>query len=48
MTAGPGANVGTEEVEVETSEGVRITMTLKPLDPGWTVEGSTWCASNPS
>jgi len=46
ITAGPGGNVGSETVDVENSDGFRITMTLKPLDPGWTVESSTWCAPN--
>jgi hypothetical protein len=46
IAAGPGGNVGTEKAEVETSQGVLVTMTLKPLDPGWTVGGSSWCAPN--
>lgn len=35
---------GTEEIVVPTSGGVDVTMTLAPLDPGWGVERSEWCA----
>jgi hypothetical protein len=42
--AGPGGNVGTERVTIESSDGTQVTMTLSPLDPGWAVESSTWCA----
>ena len=48
IAAGPGGNAGTERVDVENSDGFRITMTLKPLEPGWAVEGSSWCATNAS
>ena len=44
IAAGPGGNVGTEKTEVETSQGVVVTMTLEPMDPGWAVGGSSWCA----
>jgi hypothetical protein len=44
IAAGPGGNVGTEATEVETSEGVLVTMTLEPMDPGWAVGRSSWCA----
>lgn len=46
VAAGPGGNVGTELVKIETEDGTEVTMTLKPLDPGWAVEGSAWCAPN--
>jgi hypothetical protein len=43
--AGPGGNVGwSERVTIESSDGTPVTMTLSPLDPGWAVESSTWCA----
>ena len=44
IAAGPGGDIGTEKADVETSEGVVVTMTLEPLDPGWTVGRSSWCA----
>ena len=44
VAAGPGGNVGTELVKIETDDGTEVTMTLAPLDPGWAVEGSSWCA----
>ena len=34
---------GREAVSVSTSEGIDIEMTLAPLDPGWAVDGSSWC-----
>jgi hypothetical protein len=43
VAAGPGGSVGTELVKVETENGIEVTMTLAPLDPGWAVEGSSWC-----
>ena len=43
VAAGPGGSVGTELVKVETENGIEVTMTLVPLDPGWAVEGSSWC-----
>lgn len=46
VAAGPGTNVGTELVKIETEDSIEIRMTLAPLDPGWAVEGSTWCAPN--
>jgi hypothetical protein len=46
IAGGSGGNVGTEGVVVETSEGGVVTMTLTPLDPGWAVEVSSWCAPN--
>ena len=39
-TAGEG---GAETIEVTTTDGVVVTMTLVPLDPGWGIERSTWC-----
>jgi hypothetical protein len=39
----PGSNGG-EMVEVETADGVIVTMTLVAQNPGWRVERSTWCA----
>jgi hypothetical protein len=47
IASSPGGSPGTEEVEIQTSEGSPFTMTLAPLDPGWTVERSSWCAPNP-
>jgi hypothetical protein len=44
--AGSAGNVGDGTVVVETSEGVRVSMTLTPLNPGWAVEASSWCAPN--
>jgi hypothetical protein len=44
IAAGPGGDVGTEETEVETSQGVIVSMSLEPMDPGWTVGRSSWCA----
>lgn len=44
VAAGPGGNVGTELVKVEAEGGIEVTLTLAPLDPGWAVEGSSWCA----
>jgi hypothetical protein len=43
VAAGPGGSVGTELVKVEMENGIEVTMTLAPLDPGWAVEGSSWC-----
>jgi hypothetical protein len=34
---------GHEAVSVRTSEGFDVEMTLTPLDPGWAVDGSSWC-----
>lgn len=48
VAAGPGGDVGTELVKVEAEDGTVVTMTLTPLDPGWAVEGSSWCAPNPA
>jgi hypothetical protein len=48
VAAGPGGGVGTELVKVETENGVEVTMTLAPLDPGWAVEGSSWCVPDAS
>jgi hypothetical protein len=42
--AGPGEIAGTEVVTIEMENGASATMTLAPLDPGWGVERSTWCA----
>jgi hypothetical protein len=39
----PGSNGG-EGVEVETDDGVIVTMSLVAQNPGWLVERSTWCA----
>ena len=39
----PGPNPGTERVVVDTDEFGEVTMILAPLDPGWTVERSSWC-----
>jgi hypothetical protein len=44
VAAGPGGEAGTELVEVRTEEGSVVSMTLAPLDPGWAVETSSWCA----
>lgn len=44
VAAGPGGNVGTEEVQMPVDDGTVVTMTLTPLDPGWAVESSSWCA----
>ena len=43
VEAGAGGSVGSELVKVETQNGIEVTMTLAPLDPGWAVEGSSWC-----
>jgi hypothetical protein len=40
--AEPGEG-GAETVEVTLEDGVVVTMTLVPLDPGWGIERSTWC-----
>lgn len=44
VAADPGGDAGTELVKVETDGGAEVSMTLAPLDPGWAVEGSSWCA----
>jgi hypothetical protein len=44
IVSSPGSSPGSEELVVETSDGVEVTMTLAPLDPGWAVEGAQWCA----
>jgi hypothetical protein len=44
VAADPGGDGGTELVRIETDGGAEVSMTLAPLDPGWTVEGSSWCA----
>lgn len=50
ITAGVVASVsasdGSEQVEVRTSDDVVVSMTLAPQNPGWSVERSTWCASD--
>ena len=46
IAGGSGGNVGTEGIVVETSDRAVVTMTLTPLDPGWAVESSSWCAPN--
>ena len=38
--ASPRGDVG---VFMDTSEGFELFMTLTPVDPGWAVEGSSWC-----
>jgi hypothetical protein len=40
--AEPGEG-GAEIVEVTTADGVVVTMTMVPLDPGWGIERSAWC-----
>ena len=40
----PGADPGTERVQIPLSEGLPVTMTLTPLDPGWAVTASSRCA----
>lgn len=45
IAAGPGEDAGTEVVAVETDDGSTATFTLAPLDPGWAVERSEWCAA---
>ena len=47
VASSPGASPGTEKVEILTSEGFPVTMTLAPLDPGWMVERAGWCAPIP-
>jgi hypothetical protein len=44
IASSPGSSPGSEEIQVPLREGLPVTMTLIPLDPGWAVEGSTWCA----
>ena len=44
VAADPGGDGGTELVKIETDGGAEVSMTLAPLDPGWAVEGSSWCA----
>jgi hypothetical protein len=44
VAADPGGDAGTEVVKIETDGGAEVSMTLAPLDPGWAVEGSSWCA----
>jgi hypothetical protein len=44
VAAGPGGDAGTELVKIKTDGGAEVSMTLAPLDPGWAVGGSTWCA----
>ena len=44
VAAAPGGDAGTELVKIETDGGAEVSMTLAPLDPGWAVEGSSWCA----
>jgi hypothetical protein len=44
VAAGPGSDAGTELVKIETDGGAEVSMTLAPVDPGWAVEGSSWCA----
>jgi hypothetical protein len=44
VQAEPGERAGTEVATIETDDGSVATMTLAPLDPGWAVEASTWCA----
>ncbi len=48
IASSAGSSPGTEEIEVQTLEGDPITMTLAPLDPGWAVEASRWCAPDPA
>lgn len=48
VAAGPGADAGTELVTIETDGGAEVSMTLAPLDPGWAVEGSSWCVPDAS
>jgi len=44
VNARPAASPpGHEAVSVRTTEGLDVEMTLAPLDPGWTVDGSSWC-----
>jgi hypothetical protein len=43
VASAPGELPGTEELVVENDQGVEITMSLTPLDPGWAVQRSTWC-----
>ena len=38
--ASPRGDVG---VFLDTSDGLEVFMTLTHLDPGWAVEGSSWC-----
>ena len=44
IASSPGSSPGSEEVQVALREGLPVTMTLIPLDPGWAVGRSTWCA----
>lgn len=44
VAADPGGDAGTELVKIDTDGGAEVSMTLAPLDPGWAVEGSSWCA----
>jgi hypothetical protein len=44
LVATAAGSYGAERVEVTTSDGVVVTMTLAPQNPGWRVERSTWCA----
>lgn len=44
VQAGAGERAGTEVATIEIDGGSVATMTLVPLDPGWAVETSSWCA----
>lgn len=44
IVGSPGSSPGTEEVQVRTTDGSAITMTLAPLEPGWAVASTSWCA----
>lgn len=44
LVASAAGSYGAEQVEVRTLDGVVVTMTLAPQNPGWRVERSRWCA----
>jgi hypothetical protein len=44
IESSPGPDPGTERVQIPIFGGLPITMTLTPLDPGWAVTASSWCA----
>jgi hypothetical protein len=46
--SGPGQDPGKEEAVVETKSGVEVSMTLRPLNPGWVVESARWYADEAS
>jgi hypothetical protein len=42
--SGPGPEPPKADAVVQTKSGVEVSMTLRPLDPGWTVDSVRWCA----